>query len=47
MEGRMGEREGRWKEGWERQRVAGRMGEREGRWKDVREGRWKDGRERG
>ena len=28
MEGRMGEREGRWKEGWERERVDGRMGER-------------------
>ena len=37
MEGRMGEREGRWKEGWERDRVDGRMGEREGRWKDGRE----------
>ena len=30
----MGEREGRWKEGCERERVDGRMGEREGRWKE-------------
>ena len=29
MEGRMGEREGRWKEGWERDRVDGRKDGRE------------------
>ena len=51
MEGRMGEREGRWKEGWERERVDGRMGERvegrkEGRMGERVDGR-KDGRDRG
>ena len=29
MEGRMREREGRWKEGWERDKVDGRMDGRE------------------